>query len=276
MVNEDMIENAQDTQALTPIATIKAYMSNTSIKSRFNDILGDRANGFMASIVTLCSNSKALAKCEASSIMNAAFIAASLDLPIDPNLGFAAIVPYGEKAQFQMMYKGFVQLAIRSAQYKGMNVSEVYQDEIESYNPITGEITFNDFKDCTQRKAGDEANIAGYYAWFTLINGFNKPLYMDIPAIDKHAGKYSQSYKKDLRNKTRESLWETDKHAMRSKTVLKLLLSKWGILNVQMQQAIQFDQAVIKDDGTVDDYVDNKTLPQVPASKLDNVETVEA
>lgn len=170
-------------------------------------------------------------------------MAATYDLPIDSNLGFAAIVPYNEsvwnpkkkdwekipKAQFQMMYKGFIQLAIRSGYYERMNYAVVYKDELESYNPITGEIKFvEDFSNCKQRDAGDEANVAGYYAWFRLKTGYSQELYMSKKAVDNHARKYSQAYRYDLNKGKKSSKWTTDFEAMALKTVIKLLLSKWG------------------------------------------------
>ena len=238
------------------VKQVKQLLSQDKIKEKFGEVLGQKAPQFMASITNTVSGSTQLKKCPANSIIGAAFVAATYDLPIDSNLGFAAIVPYNEsvwnpkkkdwekipKAQFQMMYKGFIQLAIRSGYYERMNYAVVYKDELESYNPITGEIKFvEDFSNCKQRDAGDEANVAGYYAWFRLKTGYSQELYMSKKAVDNHARKYSQAYRYDLNKGKKSSKWTTDFEAMALKTVIKLLLSKWGILSVDMQRAIQDD-----------------------------------
>ena len=179
----------QAAPAVPVVKQVKELLSQDKIKEKFGEVLGQKAPQFMASITNTVSGSAQLKKCPANSIIGAAFVAATYDLPIDSNLGFAAIVPKNEsvwkpkkkdrekvpKAQFQMMYKGFIQLAIRSGYYERMNYAVVYKDELESYNPITGEIKFvEDFSNCKQRDAGDEANVAGYYAWFRLKTGYSQ------------------------------------------------------------------------------------------------------
>ena len=274
MANKVAVENKKP----SVVVKVKSMLNDDKVKSRFNEILGANAQQYMASIINTVSASNELKKCEATSILAAAFVAASFDLPIDTNLGFAAIVPYNRStkdadgnwvkvmsAQFQMMYKGFVQLAIRSGEYEKMNCSEVYQDELVSFNPITGECEFvTDFSDCTQRDEGDPKNIAGYYAWFRLRSGFSKELYMSKKAVQNHAKKYSQAYRYDLSKNKQSSKWSTDFDAMAKKTVIKLLLSKWGILSVKMQQAIIEDQKVYDEQGN-DSYSDNQ--PDVIAAQ---------
>lgn len=272
---------ATQQQALqVPIVNqVKAMLSEDKVKKKFTEILGQKAPQFMASITNTVSGSAQLKKCPAASIIGAAFVAATYDLPIDSNLGFAAIVPYNEsvlnpqtkqyekvpRAQFQMMYKGFIQLAIRSGYYEKMNYAVVYEDELQSYNPITGEIKFvEDFSNCTQRDAGDATHVAGYYAWFRLKTGYSQELYMSKRAVDNHARKYSQSYRNDLNKNKRSSKWTTDFEAMALKTVIKLLLSKWGILSVDMQRAIQDDQKTFDGEGD-GSYGDNKPDALPPA-----------
>lgn len=168
----------QTAPAVPVVNQVKQLLSQDKIKEKFGEVLGQKAPQFMASITNTVSGSAQLKKCPANSIIGAAFVAATYDLPIDSNLGFAAIVPYNEsvwnprkkdwekvpKAQFQMMYKGFIQLAIRSGYYERMNYAVVYKDELESYNPITGEIKFvEDFSNCKQRDAGDESKFSGTY-----------------------------------------------------------------------------------------------------------------
>ena len=251
---------------------VKQLISSDAVKKKFAEVLGQKAPQFLASITNTVAGSTQLKKCSANSIMSAAFVAATYDLPIDSNLGFSAIVPYNEsiynpqtrqwdkvpKAQFQMMYKGFIQLAIRSGYYEKMNYAVVYEDELVKYNPITGEIEFvTDFSQCTQRNAGDESKVVGYYAWFRLKTGFSQELYMSTAAVDNHAKKYSQAYRYDIKEGKKSGKWTTDFEAMALKTVIKLLLSKWGILSVDMQRAIQDDQKIYDEDGN-GTYGDNQ------------------
>lgn len=262
---------AANTQ-LGVVTQVKGLLAQENVKARFSEVLGKKAPQFMASIVNVVSASPQLKQCTANSIMASAFIAASFDLPIDSNLGFAALVPYKNRkynnetgqwedhmeAQFQMMYKGFVQLAIRSGEYEKMNCSEVYEDELVMYNPITGECQFvDDFTKCSQRMNGETDKIVGYYAWFQLISGFRKELYMSSREVENHAGKYSQSYRYDKQYNKKSSRWSTDFDVMAEKTVIKMLLSKWGILSIEMQKAIQDDQKTYDDNGN-ESYGDNQ------------------
>ena len=248
---------------LTVLGQVKNYLSQENVKKRFHEVLGKKAPQFMTSITNAVGSNAALQKCEANSILSSALVAATYDLPIDSNLGFSALVPYWDsstktfKAQFQMMYKGFVQLAIRSGLYADMNVSEVYEDELLSYNPIMGLVEFvADFSKCTQRKEGKTDKIVGYYAWFKLLTGFGKGLYMTVDECKNHAAQYSTSYKKDLEKNSSKSKWSTDFDAMAKKTVLKLLLSRWGVLSVDMQRAIVDDQKIFDENGN-ESYLDN-------------------
>lgn len=245
------------------LQVVKKLLNTNEMQARFREILGQKAPQFMASITNAVSSNSYLQQCDANSVMAAALVAATLDLPIDNNLGFSAIVPYKDKAQFQMMYKGFIQLAIRSGYYEKMNYSEVYEDELESYNPITGEVTFvTDFSKCKQRAEGQADKIIGYYAWFRLKTGFSQELYMSRAEVNNHARKYSQSYRTDIAKGKQSSRWSVDFDAMAKKTVIKQLLSKWGILSVDMQRAIQEDQKVYEPDG-VGTYADNSDDVQV-------------
>ena len=200
----------QKNENLSVVAQVKGIISQESVKKKFEEVLGKKAPQFLASITNVIAGSTQLKKCPPNTIMGAAFVAATYDLPIDSNLGFAAIVPYNNnkynlqtkqwekhpEAQFQMMYKGFIQLAIRSGYYEKMNCSVVYKDELVSYNPITGEVDFvTDFSQCTQRMNGKSEDIAGYYAWFKLLTGFRKELFMTRAEVENHARKYSTAYR---------------------------------------------------------------------------------
>ena len=167
--------------------TVKNLLSRDDIKFRFNEILKEKSAGFMANLAVMVSNSDNLMKCEPVSVISAAVISASLELPLDPNLGFAAIIPYGKQAQFQIMYKGLIQLAQRSGQYKTIGVTEIYEGEMVSENRLTGEYIF-DFTAKTSEK------IIGYAAYFSLLNGFEKTIFWTIDQVKKHGKKYSQSF----------------------------------------------------------------------------------
>lgn len=239
--------------------TVKTLLSQENVKAKFNEILKDNANGFMANLAVMVNNSTALSKCDPTTIISAAVVSASLNLPLDPNLGFAYVIPYGDKAQFQIGYKGIVQLAMRSGQYKTINVTEVYEGELISENRITGEYVF----DMTARSSD---KVVGFAAYFSLLNGYEKTVYWAVDQVESHGKRFSQTYKKGF------GLWKDDFLSMGKKTVLKSLLSKWGILSIEMQKAIKFDQAVVKDAETEDiEYVDATDL-----KSFDTDEPIEA
>lgn len=225
--------------------TVVSLLSQDAIKNRFEQILGKKSAGFISSIISATKANPALAKCDPQSIISSAVIAATLDLPVQQSLGFAYIIPYGTQAQFVMGYRSYIQLAQRSGQYKTIHTTEVYEGELISENKFTGEFVF----DSAQRKSD---KVIGYAAYFKLLNGFEKTLYMPVDNMEKHAKRYSQMYKSG------KGKWKEDFDAMAKKTVIKLLLSKYGIMTVDMQTAIITDQSVVKDADTLDvDYVDN-------------------
>lgn len=217
--------------------SIETLLQSSSVKKRFAGILKKKSAGFISSIVSAVKGNDSLALCEPGSVVSAAFIAASLDLPINPNLGFAYIIPYSNKAQFQMGWKGFVQLAMRTGQYQTINASLVYEGEIKSVDRVTGDITFD-------YDAKESDKVIGYVAYFKLRNGFEKKSYMSKEDAEKHGKKYSKSYTSKV------GQWYLNFDAMALKTVLKLLLSKYGILSIQIQDAIQGDQVI---EGEYDD-----------------------
>lgn len=247
------------------VSILNKMITQDNVKTKFEEVLGKKSGQFLTSIVNATRGNTKLQECDAGSIISAGLVAATCDLPIDSNLGFAAIVPYGNKAQFQMMYKGFVQLAIRSGQYRDINVSEVYEDELVSYNPITGKLQFaEDFEKCTQRAEGKRENVIGYYANFSLLTGYSKGLYMTKAEVENHAKQYSAAYQNDIKKGWTSSYWSKDFDSMAKKTVLKLLLSKWGVLSIEMQKAIIDDQKVYEDEDK-ESYADNhKVLDDIP------------
>lgn len=220
---------------------ITHLLSQPAIQKRFEDILGKKAQGFISSIINTVSNDKALQACEPQSILRAAAIAATLDLPIDRNLGFAWIIPYGQLASFQMGYKGFIQLALRTGEYVRMNVVPVYENQFQSFNHLTEELKA-DFS------IDGEGSIVGYACYWRLRNNFEKVAYWTIAKVEKHAKRFSQAYRAK-----KESPWDTDFDKMAMKTVLKNTLSVWGILrlSIEMQRAITHDQGVIEENSTI-------------------------
>lgn len=233
---------------MTKDLTISQYLQHESVSKNINDTLKERAQQFTTSIISLVNSTPALKECDKLSLLTACMTAASMNLPINQNLGFAYIIPYKGMAQFQMGYKGFIQLAIRSNQFETINVSDVRDGEIEKIDRLSGKISFSWMAD-----GRDMAKISGYVAYFKMLNGFEKTLYMTVDELKSHGVKFSQSMRKGY------GLWKDDFDSMAKKTVLKLLLSKYALLNTQMNdvaKALEVDQAVITDDGIM--YVDNK------------------
>jgi recombination protein RecT len=222
--------------------TLAGLLERVDVKKRFSDMMGNRAAGFMSSIISCANNSQRLKVADPMTIISAAAMAATLDLPINPALGFAHIVPYENKkegtvkAQFQMGWKGFVQLAQRSRQYQTINADVVYEGELKTHNKLTGEITYSE----EDRKSD---RVIGYFAYFRLINGFEKALFMKTEDVEKHGKRYSKSFAYP------GSVWKTNFDAMALKTVVKLLISKWGPMSVDMQRAITADQGTVINDG---------------------------
>jgi recombination protein RecT len=237
-------------------AGLSEMLAAVDVKKRFEEILGKRAPGFISSIMSLYNANKQLQEADPRSILQSAAIAATLDLPVNQNLGFAFIIPYRQKAgpslaQFQMGYKGFIQLGIRTGQYETIHATEVYKDEIKSWNPLTGEFEGTDSATWKLRQTGDFRQVAGYLAYFKLLNGFKKTLYMTQAEVQIHGKKYSKSFDNPM------GIWMVNPHAMCLKTVIKLLLSKYGLLSIQMEKAIEVDQGVIDTTGEVT-YQDRK------------------
>lgn len=228
---------------LSPIDKLREQLSSDTVKGRFLQMLGNKTAGFISSIISVVSGSKGLMECDQRSVVSAAAIAAALDLPINPSLGFAHIVPYKGVAQFQMGWKGFIQLAMRTGQYRTLNVTTVLEGQIGKHNRFTGEMEFSEY--------AISEKVVGYLLYFKLNNGFEKYFYMTYDEVFRHAKKYSQSFKQN------QGQWVDNFDAMALKTVAKLGLSKYGILSIEMQKAIETDQASIKDDGSVDRYNDN-------------------
>lgn len=220
-------------------------------------LLHERKGAFVNNITALVANNTSLQSCAPFTLMFAALKATGLDLPLDPSLGMAYVIPYknnrtGETvAQFQIGYKGFYQLAVRSGQYRRINTSDVREGELVRRDRLTGDFEFKFIEDDDVRL---KTPIIGYVSYFSLFNGMESTLYMSKKEVEEHAKRYSQTYRaKD----NRSSKWVTDFDAMALKTVLKLNLSKNGVLSVELRDAIKADQSVMREEGNYE-YDDNE------------------
>lgn len=279
------IATRNNNAAAAQSASLATWLNTETVKRKFHDVLDKSASGFISSLLSLVSSNKMLQQADPKTVVAAAMTAATLKLPINPNLGFAYIVPYNNKvdgrkavqAQFQLGYKGIIQLAMRSGQYRTINASVIHEGEVEDIDCITGQIVRG-------KRTGD--TVTGYAAYFELVNGFSKTLYMTAEDMRRHALEYSQSYAYDVRNGKKASVWSKNFDAMALKTVLKLLISKYGIMSVDMQSqsmamALESDQTVVQKVGESYAYVDNgggEYAPEEAAEELpmDEQETAEA
>ncbi len=235
------------------LVVAKNFFAQENIQSKFQEILGQKSKSFITSLLQVTSQNDMLKDADVTTVYTAAMMAATLDLPINNNLGFAYIVPFKNRkkgiteAQFQLGYKGFIQLAQRSGQFLTISAVPIYEGQIATNNPLTG-IVF-DFDAKTSN------TIIGYASYFKLINGFEKTLYMTKEQIQNHASKYSQTYKRGY------GVWKDQFDAMAEKTVLKLLLSKYAPLSTEMQKSMESDQAVIREtnNGFEYEYNDNES-----------------
>lgn len=232
--------------------TLQEFLGQDTIKKQMKALLKDRAGYFAMALVQVVDGNEQLKNAEPQSIFNAGIASAILGLPIEKNLGFSYIVPYGDKAQFQIGYKGFIQLALRTGQYKLINSTAIKEGEIKLKNRLTGEIDFNFIKDDDLR---DSLKTIGYASYIEFNNGFRNTLYMSMKQVQAHAQKYSKSFG------YKNSVWTTNFDAMALKTVLKLNLAKFGALSVDFEKALQLDGATInkvQDNGTLEaEYSDN-------------------
>lgn len=249
-------------------------------KKLINNTLGDskRSAKFIAAISSAVATNSSLQECDAGSILSGALLGEALNLSPSPQLGQYYLVPFeqkkynektkkyetiSKKAQFQLGYKGYIQLAIRSGQYKDIDVIEVREGEYLGRDKITGKHQFEFIEDEVER---DNKQIIGYMAYFEYLNGFYKNLYWSKEKMQKHALEYSQAYASDIKKGTNYSFWSKDFNGMAFKTMLRQLISKWGIMSIDMQEALTKDMSVVKEDGTYD-YVDNQPVMEVPSKE---------
>ena len=255
-----------------PTVSLQGYIRSGKVQEVIEQSLGGKnAGAFTTSLLSVVNTNPVLQDCPPESIIKAAITASALSLPIDPNLGFAYIIPYNNKvktketvqkadgtsfertierwqmtAQFQLGYKGFIQLAQRSGQFKRINATDVREGEYLGVDRRSGEINLEFEQDEAKR---NKLKVVGYLGYFRLLNGFEKELYMSVDELTAHAKRYSKSFAKGY------GLWSDQFDVMAKKTVLKLLISKYGALSTTLQEAILADQAAVEEDGYK--YVDN-------------------
>lgn len=255
------------------LVELKTKLDAPSVKAKFESMLGKRAPQFITSISSVVQNNALLQKAEVNSIIMGAAVAASMDLPLNANLGYAALVPFNSKgggcfAQFQIMTKGWTELFIRTGQCQSLINEIVYEGQLVKKNKFTGEYVFDE-----DAKKSDK--IIGYMAYFRLTNGYEKTEFMTVEEVKAHAQRFSQTFRSGA------DIWKDSFDAMALKTVLKKLLTKWAPKSIEIQKAALFDQAVV--DGNVADlesakpnYMDNDTDSKKEKKKMDvEVKTVQ-
>jgi recombination protein RecT len=267
MVGQNSLVNRNQKGGLT------AYLTQDAVKNQINKVVGGK-NGtrFVSSIVSAVQTTPALQECTNPSILSAALLGEALNLSPSPQLGQFYMVPFKNKkkgvteAQFQLGYKGYIQLAIRSGYYKKLNVIAIKEGELIRYNPLEEEIEVSLIEDDIER---EETPTAGYYAMFEYENGFKKSMYWSKKKMLAHADKYSSAFSAkslelleagkipDSEKWKYSSFWYKDFDGMAMKTMLRQLISKWGIMSIDLQTAIDKDMAIIREDGTAD-YVDHQ------------------
>lgn len=246
--------------------TFTDYISGETVKKKIVDMVGEKnSQRFITAIVSAVSNNRNLATCTSGTIIAGALLGESLKLTPSPQLGQYYLVPYKIKrkdangkeywedaAQFQLGYKGYIQLAIRSNYYRDLDVLEVREGEYLGRNRLTGKHQFSFISNEEERNSKP---VVGYLAYFEYTNGFTKTIYWTKSDMEKHAITYSKAYASDLENKTSYSFWSTKFNDMAFKTMIRQLLSRWGIMSIEMQIAYERDMAVIEDNENYE-YVD--------------------
>lgn len=253
---------ANEKEKPTGLRLFNETITSPRTQKYLSDVLGERKGSFVNNLTALVANNVMLQECDPYTIMFAALKATALNLPLENSLGMAYCIPYKDNkrgvtvAQFQLGYKGFKQLALRSGQFAVIpNATEIKEGELKSRNRLTGECKFEFIEDDTERA---KAKTIGYASYFRLLNGAESTFYMSIEEMEAHALRYSQTYRSKTDYVKRSSKWSTDFDDMAKKTVIKLNLSKNAPLSVEMQEAIRADQSVMRKENEYE-YVDNES-----------------
>lgn len=267
---------------------LTAYLTNDAVKDQINKVVGGKdGQRFISSIISATQTNPTLQQCTNQSIVSAALLGEALKLSPSPQLGHFYMVPfdvktdiidpntkknvYVKQAQFQLGYKGYIQLAIRSGQYKKLNVMAIKEGELEYFDPLNEEIKINLMIDKWDER--EALPTVGYYAFFELSNGFRKAIYWSRGQMEGHALKYSPGYKKDKEKGWNYTFWSKDFDGMAYKTLLRQLISKWGIMSIEMQNAFEGDMAVINEDGSRSYVETEDNVIDVEATDITDVNT---
>lgn len=237
---------------------LNSIFENDKVKSGLQNLLGKKGELFKSTLLQIVTSDNSLQKCQSKTILNAAITAATLGLPINKELGRAFIVPYKDKAQLQIGWKGFYELALQSGQYKRINVITVYENQFHYFDTLTEELH-------ADTRIEGNGKVAGYAVYLKMINGFEKTAFWSLEKVKAHALQYSQTYQKKSRyGGLMKSPWNDPAQfdAMAMKTVLKNTLSKYGLLSTEISTAIQADQSVQIEEGQFE-YVDNSEYTEV-------------
>jgi len=240
---------------------LTAYLTQDAVKNQINQVVGGKdGQRFISAIISATTTNPTLQECTNQSILSAALLGESLKLSPSPQLGQYYLVPYKDKekgmvAQFQLGYRGYIQLALRSGQYKKLNVMAIKEGELIRFDPLNEEIEVSLIQDETER---ENAQTIGYYAMFEYMNGFRKAIYWSKAKMESHALKYSPGYQKDREKGWTYTFWSKDFDGMAYKTMLRQLISRWGIMSIDMISAFESDYAVVNEDGTKN-YVETET-----------------
>lgn len=266
MTNKININSAPSTTAVTKKKQpFSVAIQSDTYKNLINNTLKDpdRCAGFVTAITSAVAVNPKLQECEPATILSAGLLGETLKLSPSPQLGQYYLVPFNDNkndrkvAQFQLGYKGYIQLAIRSGQYKKLNAMAIKEGELISYDALNEEIEVKLIDDEIKRES---APTIGYYAMFEYLNGFRKAIYWSKEKMEAHAIKYSQGY----RAKKGYTFWEKDFDAMAIKTMLRQLISKWGVMSIEFQKAYDADMSVVRSDNSYD-YVDNAPEMEMPS-----------
>lgn len=249
--------------------TFSTFMSSDAVKQKVNEMIGGKdGQSFITSIISAVSTNPNLARCEHSTILSAAMQGAALKLSPSNQLGHYYLVPYDDNknhrvvAQFQMGYKGYIQLAMRSGQYRDLDVMDIREGEYKGKDKYTGKPVIEFIEDDDAR---EELPIVGYFAYFELMNGFRKSLYWSKAKMENHAMQYSKGYASDVKKGNQYTFWSKDFNGMAYKTMLRQLLSKWAVMSIEMQTAMASDMAVINENSY--EYIDNQSEEEAQEQK---------
>lgn len=267
---------------LRPIDKLKKVLNADSIQMQFQNALGKHSDIFTASVVDLFTSNKGLQACEPSLLVVEALKAATLNLPINPSLNYVYIVPFKNTPTFIMGYRGYVQLAMRSGEYRYINVDKVYEGEIQVINKLTGEI------EISGKPKSDK--VVGYFAYIELLNGFRKTLYMTVERVAKHAKLYAPTLKNNTKVKVEDLVklagtdpkggigWTSNFDEMAKKTVLRQILDKWGLKDIKLQKAWDYEQEAMEQEAKYAQSKDYKPevleeVEYIDVTTDDNTET---